>query len=90
MTKVGDALAACGIDPAAVRSTEVLTGGTYNEVHRVVLADGERLVLKIAPDPAAPALSHERDLIRTEVLFYRAAATRCRCRGSCAPTTPRC
>lgn len=73
MTNVGDALMTCGIVPTDVVSTERLTGGTYNDVHRVVLATGERLVLKIAPDPAAPALTHERDLLRTEALFYRHA-----------------
>ncbi|TDB78336.1 phosphotransferase family protein [Micromonospora sp. KC723] len=69
-------LLACGIGAKLMRSCAPLTGGTYNSTYRVGLSDGTAVVLKVAPDPAAPALSYERDLMRTEVVFYRAAAGR--------------
>ncbi|WNV85499.1 aminoglycoside phosphotransferase family protein [Umezawaea sp. Da 62-37] len=62
-----------GVDPATVASCEELTGGTSNSVHRVRTTGGDGLVLKVAPDPDAPALGHERGLLRTEAEFYRAA-----------------
>ncbi|WP_328988610.1 aminoglycoside phosphotransferase family protein [Kribbella sp. NBC_01245] len=61
-----------GLDPAQVRSYQELTEGTFNTVYRIGLPDGD-LMLKYAPDPAAPVLSHEHDLIRTETEFYTAA-----------------
>nr|WTA64362.1 aminoglycoside phosphotransferase family protein [Micromonospora sp. NBC_00855] len=69
-------LLACGIGPELVRSCAPLTGGTYNSIYRVGLSDGTAVVLKVAPDPAAPALAYERDLVSTEAMFYRAAAGR--------------
>jgi aminoglycoside phosphotransferase (APT) family kinase protein len=39
---------------------------------RLTLADGRRLVLKIAP--AAPGLTHEHDLLATEAEYYRLAS----------------
>jgi aminoglycoside phosphotransferase (APT) family kinase protein len=64
-----EALTASGIDPASVATTEDLHGGTYNTVVRLGLADGRRLVLKLAP--SAPGLSHEHDLLDTEAEYYR-------------------
>jgi aminoglycoside phosphotransferase (APT) family kinase protein len=52
-----------------------VTEGTYNTAYRVVLTDGRRLVLKVAPDPAAAGLSYERGIMTTEELFYRQAAS---------------
>ncbi|MFI5591869.1 phosphotransferase family protein [Amycolatopsis sp. NPDC051758] len=63
------ALAAAGINPASVVSAEEIGGGTYNTAVRLELADGRRLVLKIAPD--APGLSYEHDLLATEAEYYR-------------------
>ena len=68
------ALAACGIARDAVDTAEPLGQATYNTAIRLRLRDGRRLVLKIAPDPAADRLSYERDLLRTEAAFHRAAA----------------
>ncbi|WP_410644094.1 phosphotransferase family protein [Amycolatopsis sp. lyj-346] len=62
-------LTAAGIDPASVVSAEDLGGGTYNRAVRLRLADGRRLVLKIAP--SAPGLSYEHDLLATEAEYYR-------------------
>ncbi|MFC0623554.1 phosphotransferase family protein [Kribbella deserti] len=61
-----------GQDPAQVRSYDELTEGTFNTVYRIGLPDGD-LILKLAPDPAAPVLSYEHDLIRTETGFYASA-----------------
>ncbi|MFJ2557269.1 MULTISPECIES: phosphotransferase family protein [unclassified Streptomyces] len=73
-------LAAAGVDPGLVRSRTELSDATFNTVYRLHLADeapGHRgLVLKIAPDPATPMLSYERGIMRTEGLFYAAAAGR--------------
>ncbi|SEF36458.1 Predicted kinase, aminoglycoside phosphotransferase (APT) family [Amycolatopsis pretoriensis] len=62
-------LTASGIDPASVVAAEDIGGGTYNTATRLELADGRRLVLKIAP--TAPGLSHEHDLLATEAEYYR-------------------
>ena len=64
-----EALAAAGIDPASVMASEDIGGGTYNTAIRLSLADGRRLVLKIAP--SAPGLSYEHDLLATEAEYYR-------------------
>jgi Ser/Thr protein kinase RdoA (MazF antagonist) len=66
-----EALAAAGIDPASVVASEDIGGGTYNTAIRLKLADGRRLVLKIAP--AAPGLTYEHDLLATEAEYYRRA-----------------
>ncbi|WP_030043941.1 phosphotransferase family protein, partial [Streptomyces resistomycificus] len=51
-----------------------LTGGTYNTVEELLLADGSRYVLKVAPEATAPALRYESRLLVAEAEFYRAAA----------------
>ncbi|MGW4063670.1 phosphotransferase family protein [Amycolatopsis sp. NPDC004747] len=65
-------LTASGIDPASVVAAEDLGGGTYNRAVRVTLADGRRLVLKIAP--SGPGLTYEHDLLATEAEYYRLAS----------------
>lgn len=55
-----------------VVSTEELSGGTYNAAYRLTLADGRRLILKIAP--TSPGLTYEIDLLTTEATFYRLTA----------------
>ncbi|MDQ7809583.1 aminoglycoside phosphotransferase family protein [Amycolatopsis sp. A133] len=62
-------LTASGIDPAAVVAAEDIGGGTYNRAVRLRLADGRRLVLKIAP--TAAGLTYEHDLLATEAEYYR-------------------
>jgi aminoglycoside phosphotransferase (APT) family kinase protein len=52
-----------------------LTGGTYNTVEELLLADGSRYVLKVPPAPTVPGLRHERRLLVSEAEFYRSAAT---------------
>ena len=58
----------------AVADWHELTGGTYNTAYRVLLGDGRDLVLKVAPPPGLKLLTHEVDLMRTEVDFYARAA----------------
>ena len=65
MPDVTAAVTAAGID---VVSTVELGGGTYNAAYRLTLADGQRLILKIAP--TAHGLTYERDLLTTEATFY--------------------
>jgi aminoglycoside phosphotransferase (APT) family kinase protein len=67
---LAELLRAAGVDPGGPHAdvTE-LTEGTFNTVYRI----GPDLILKLSPDPAAPVLTYERDLIHTEALFYQAA-----------------
>ncbi len=51
-----------------------LTDGSYNAAYLVTLAGSDvDFVLKVAPDPRLRLLTHEVDLMRTEVDFYRRA-----------------
>jgi aminoglycoside phosphotransferase (APT) family kinase protein len=63
---------------ADVTAWRELEGGTYNAAYAVTLGpearDGRELVLKVAPPPHLKLLTHEVDLMRTEVDFYRRAA----------------
>jgi aminoglycoside phosphotransferase (APT) family kinase protein len=71
---IEDMLAGAGIPRAQVAGVTPLAGGTFNEVSRVTLSDGRRLVLKVPPPPDAPVLAYERGILRTEALFYELAA----------------
>ncbi len=59
---------------ARVAECTELTDGTYNLAYLMRLADGPAVVLKVAPPPGMDLLTHEVDLMRTEVDFYRRAA----------------
>jgi aminoglycoside phosphotransferase (APT) family kinase protein len=51
-----------------------LPDGNYNTAYLVTLAESDvDFVLKVAPDPRLRLLTHEVDLMRTEVDFYRRA-----------------
>jgi aminoglycoside phosphotransferase (APT) family kinase protein len=70
-----DALVRAAFGPAAtLAAVEELHGGTYNAAYAVRLDDGADLVLKVAPPPGLRLLTHEVDLMRTEVELYRRAA----------------
>jgi hypothetical protein len=71
-------LAAAGVARDEVADCQELDGGTFNTVFRVTRADGSRLVVKLAPDPAVPVLRYERGILDTEAWFYTRvrAATR--------------
>jgi aminoglycoside phosphotransferase (APT) family kinase protein len=62
-----------GVDGGGLAGFGELAQASYNTAYRLRLADGTGLVLKVAPDPTAPGLSHEHGLMRTEAGFYRAA-----------------
>jgi aminoglycoside phosphotransferase (APT) family kinase protein len=76
------ALAKAGVSWDQVTDCRGLTGGTFNDVHLVSLADDIRLVVKIPPGPAVPVLRYERGILGTEALYYRLAG---RCRGVTVP-----
>jgi aminoglycoside phosphotransferase (APT) family kinase protein len=63
-----------GLPPEHLAHLGPLTGGTYNVVEELVLADGSRYVLKAPPAETVPGLRHERQLLVSEAQFYRGAA----------------
>ena len=65
-------LEAAGLPPGLAH-LRTLTGGTYNTVEELRLADGSRYVLKVPPAKTVPGLRHERQLLVSEAEFYRAA-----------------
>ncbi|WP_230534808.1 phosphotransferase family protein [Streptomyces griseomycini] len=67
-------LAVAGLPPGALARVRPLSGGTYNTVEELVLADGSRYVLKIPPAPATPGLRYERRLLVSEAAFCAGAA----------------
>jgi Ser/Thr protein kinase RdoA (MazF antagonist) len=72
-----------GFGPAArLDRCRELPAGSYNTAYEVRLADGQDLVLKIAPPPQPHLLTHEIDLMRTEVEVY----AHCAAAGVPAPT----
>jgi hypothetical protein len=76
------ALAGAGVSWDLVADQRRLTGGTFNAVHLVSLADGTRLVVKIPPGPDTPLLRYEQGILGTEALYYRLAG---QCPGVTVP-----
>ena len=75
------ALTGAGIGWDRVAGSRLLTGGTFNAVHLVSLADGTRLVVKIPPAPGTPLLRYEQQgILATEALYYQLA-------GECGDVT---
>ncbi|MER7577177.1 aminoglycoside phosphotransferase family protein [Streptomyces sp. NPDC126514] len=73
--RAGRILSEAGLPPGDLVRVRPLTGGTYNTVEELLLADGSRYIWKVPPAQAVPGLRHERDLLVSEAEFYRAAAT---------------
>jgi len=48
-----------------------LEDGWFNAAYDIGLADGRRVILKIAPPPGAAVMTYERDLMATEVATMR-------------------
>lgn len=71
--RVRAVLDVAGIAPDLLGSHEELAEGTFNSAYRLRMTDGRDLVLKVAPDPAAPVMGYEHGMMRTEELFYRTA-----------------
>jgi aminoglycoside phosphotransferase (APT) family kinase protein len=68
------ALTGAGVSWDQVADHRLLTGGTFNAVHLVSLADGTRLVVKIPPAPGTPLLRYEQQgILATEALYYQLA-----------------
>ena len=59
-----------GLAPGASALRE-LKDGWFNAVYEATLADGRRVILKIAPPPGAEVMRYERDLMATEVATMR-------------------
>ena len=76
------ALTAAGVSRDQVADRRRLTGGTFNAVHLVGLADGTRLVVKIPPGPETPLLRYEQGILGAEALYYRLAG---QCRDVTVP-----
>ncbi|MDX3457055.1 aminoglycoside phosphotransferase family protein [Streptomyces sp. ME02-8801-2C] len=70
-----EVLGAAGLSPDHLVDCRPLTGGTYNTVEELRLADGSRYVLKVPPPDTVPGLRHESRLLVSEAEFYRAAGT---------------
>jgi aminoglycoside phosphotransferase (APT) family kinase protein len=81
--RLADALAGAGINPDEVAGSRRLTGGTFNTVYRVSLADGTGLVVKLPPGPDTPLLRYEQGILGTEALYYRLAG---QCPGVTVPS----
>jgi aminoglycoside phosphotransferase (APT) family kinase protein len=71
--RLAAALAAAGIGWDRVAGSRRMSGGTFNGVHLVELADGASLVVKLPPGPDTPLLRYERGILGTEAEFYRLA-----------------
>lgn len=67
-------LEVAGVAPGTVASWTRLGNATFNTAYRIRLTSGAGLVVKVAPEPGAPAMTYEHDLLRAEAMFYRAAA----------------
>jgi len=83
MRRLAAILARAGVSWDQVADRRTLTGGTFNDVHLVRLADGTRLVVKLPPGPAVRLLRYEQGIIETEAMYYRLAG---RCEGVTVPT----
>ena len=71
--RLAAALAAAGISWELVAGSRLFTGGTFNTVYQVSLADGARVV-KLPPGPDTPLLRYERQgILGTEALYYQLA-----------------
>jgi aminoglycoside phosphotransferase (APT) family kinase protein len=58
---------------AQAAQCDELPDGSYNAAYRIRLAGGPSVVLKVSPPPDLKLLTHEVDLMRTEVHFYERA-----------------
>lgn len=70
-----DALIAHAFGPhTGIVGCRELGDGFFNAAFRLRLTDGRDVVLKISPPPGAALLTYERDIMRAEIEFFRAAA----------------
>lgn len=71
---VGHCLGSAG-GSTRVSEIEEITDGWFNAIYRVLLHDGRRVVLKVAPRPDVEVMAYERDLMRSEVSCMRLVAS---------------
>jgi len=64
---------AFGPQTGIVAATEI-NEGFFNAAFRLTLTDGREVILKASPEPQIPVLTYERDIMRGEAEFFRAAA----------------
>jgi aminoglycoside phosphotransferase (APT) family kinase protein len=76
------ALEGAGVSRDQIANFRGLAGGTFNAVYLVALADGARLVVKLAPGPDTPVLRYEEGILGTEALYYELAG---QCRDVTVP-----
>ncbi|HZP50216.1 aminoglycoside phosphotransferase family protein [Actinocrinis sp.] len=57
-----------------IAAAKEINEGFFNAAFRVTLTDGREVVLKASPEPRIPLLTYERDIMRGEAEFFRAAA----------------
>jgi len=74
LTQVHQLTCECLHQPAA--AIQELSGGYFNTAFAVTLEDGQKLVLKVAPDPHASVLRQEHDLMSVELQAMKLAAAR--------------
>ncbi|WP_165945111.1 phosphotransferase family protein [Micromonospora sp. KC723] len=58
-----------------LRDVVEFTDGWFNTTYGVTLVDDREVVVKVAPPPGLSLLRYEVDLMRTEIEFYRRAAS---------------
>lgn len=58
---------------ADLRGCEEFTDGWFCSVYGLDLADGRRMVLKLAPEPGLTLMRYEFELMHAEIEFYRLA-----------------
>lgn len=69
LDQIRDCFKAAGITD--ISDIKELSDGWYNSAYSAADKDGKRYVIKIAPSDAVRVLTHERDLMRSEVRVYR-------------------
>lgn len=75
MTRHALGVGLAGTDGDLAPAVEELRNGWFNAAYALRLADGRRVVVKIAPPPGADVMTYERGIMATEVAAMRLAAT---------------
>ena len=57
-----------------IQSADLMTGGEFNSVYKIVTDDSKKYVIKIAPSSDIEVLTYERNLIQSEVFAYEKLA----------------
>ena len=57
-----------------IQSADLMTGGEFNSVYKIVTDDSKKYVIKIAPSSDIDVLTYEHNLIQSEVFAYEKLA----------------